>query len=398
MTLLVSMWLAIAVLDDRGATIAGAVAVTVALTAALGIAALALRRPAAATERGARTFRAFAIASPSAQAILTVDHRILQWNPAASRIFGASEREAIGQTVENTLATPFGPAAGLAIDRVLETREPYPVETSFEVAGKQVSIQGSLFPIEIDEVTTGVGAVLWDVTEFNARQRASESLRSLLDAIINSAYEGIVSTDADGVIVTYNWGAERLFGVAPPAAVGRPIGAFVDVFDGESLPAMIGREPRLDVDGTGTRADGTTFVVRGSVAALAFDGNPMFVMVLRDASEARARQEAVEQARIAAEEANAAKTEFLSRISHELRIPLNVILGFGQVVQLDREISAPHQESLSHIIGAGRHLVNLRRCPRHRRYRSREALAVDGAGIAVRGCRERCGAHAACRG
>ena len=68
----------------------------------------------------------------------------------------------------------------------------------------------------------------------------------------------------------------------------------------------------------------------------------------------------LEHARSVAEKANLAKTEFLSSMSHELRSPLNAILGFGQLMESDSPPPTPGQkESIAHILQAGWHLLKL---------------------------------------
>jgi signal transduction histidine kinase/ActR/RegA family two-component response regulator len=58
------------------------------------------------------------------------------------------------------------------------------------------------------------------------------------------------------------------------------------------------------------------------------------------------------------ERASRAKTEFLSRMSHELRTPLNVILGFAALLEMD-DLSPDQQDTVRHILRAGRHLLDL---------------------------------------
>ncbi|MES2090748.1 MAG: ATP-binding protein, partial [Pseudomonadota bacterium] len=71
--------------------------------------------------------------------------------------------------------------------------------------------------------------------------------------------------------------------------------------------------------------------------------------------------EAARREKAAAESANRAKSEFLSRMSHELRTPLNAVLGFAQVMDLDRQAPLPPQQHqrLQQIQQAGWHLLDL---------------------------------------
>ncbi len=71
------------------------------------------------------------------------------------------------------------------------------------------------------------------------------------------------------------------------------------------------------------------------------------------------QSEALERAAIVADAANRAKSEFLASMSHELRTPLNAILGFTQLMNRDRSLSAEHQEQLKTINRAGEHLLAL---------------------------------------
>jgi signal transduction histidine kinase len=62
---------------------------------------------------------------------------------------------------------------------------------------------------------------------------------------------------------------------------------------------------------------------------------------------------------VAAEAASAAKSDFLSRVSHELRTPLNAIIGFGQLLELEDNLTEEEREATDHILRAGRHLLGL---------------------------------------
>jgi PAS domain S-box-containing protein len=57
--------------------------------------------------------------------------------------------------------------------------------------------------------------------------------------------------------------------------------------------------------------------------------------------------------------AAALKTQFMSRMSHELRTPLNAVLGFGQLLELDDDLTGGQRNAVQHILQGGRHLVDL---------------------------------------
>jgi PAS domain S-box-containing protein len=85
------------------------------------------------------------------------------------------------------------------------------------------------------------------------------------------------------------------------------------------------------------------------VAALAY---------MVDIDDRRRADLARHEAQEAAERANRSKNEFLSRMSHELRTPLNAVLGFGQLLESD-SLTPDQQDSVSHIVKGGRHLLDL---------------------------------------
>jgi PAS domain S-box-containing protein len=67
----------------------------------------------------------------------------------------------------------------------------------------------------------------------------------------------------------------------------------------------------------------------------------------------------ITKARQLAEQANRAKSEFLSNMSHELRTPMNAILGFAQILEYDETLNADQLDSVSEIHKGGKHLLHL---------------------------------------
>ena len=86
------------------------------------------------------------------------------------------------------------------------------------------------------------------------------------------------------------------------------------------------------------------------------------VAVMRDVTDRKLQQQALEQARTAAEQADASKTRFLATMSHELRTPLNAIIGFSEmIVQEDvLMVDAVRRKEYAQLINdSGLHLLSV---------------------------------------
>jgi cell cycle sensor histidine kinase DivJ len=86
------------------------------------------------------------------------------------------------------------------------------------------------------------------------------------------------------------------------------------------------------------------------------------VAVMRDITERKSQQHAVEDARSEADRANAAKTQFLATMSHELRTPLNAIIGFSEMIVHEQDLgldAARRAEYAKLINESGQHLLSV---------------------------------------
>jgi signal transduction histidine kinase len=162
-------------------------------------------------------------------------------------------------------------------------------------------------------------------------------------------------------------------GLKPVA--GEPIGRAASIPSGAVGDVDLGGEPNLVVHRRVEPIGWTVFAavphagayrgvdaIRGTVLAIAVPlglivAGGIFLLVRGQRRQWRA-EAALAVARDQARDASRLKTEFLSRVSHELRIPLNAILGFGQLLQLD-DLTPEQSESVDHMVRGGRHLLGL---------------------------------------
>jgi len=152
------------------------------------------------------------------------DGRVLEFNPAAERTFGFTRQEAIGKELAELIIPPRmreQHRRGLA--HYLKTGEGPVIGKRIEIAGvrkdgSEILVELAITALKIDHEPVFT-AYLRDISE---RARNEEASRRLA-AIVESSEDAIVGKDLNGVITSWNAGAERLFGYAAGEAVKKPI-------------------------------------------------------------------------------------------------------------------------------------------------------------------------------
>ena len=218
-------------------------------------------------------------------------------------------------------------------------------------------------------------------TDNTARQQIEEERKKLdqrlrdqqfyTRSLIEANIDAIMTTDPVGIITDVNKQMESLTDCTRDELIGAPFKKyFTDPERAEAGIALVLNEKTVtNYELTARTRDGRETVV--SYNATTFydrDRNLQGVFAAaRDVTERKrldgvleAKNVELEAARTLAEKANLAKSDFLSSMSHELRSPLNAILGFAQL--MESEAPPPtmgQQESISQILRAGWHLLKL---------------------------------------
>jgi len=190
-------------------------------------------------------------------------------------------------------------------------------------------------------------------------------------SLIESNIDALMTTDPSGIITDVNKQMEALTGCTRDELIGAPFkNYFTDPERAEAGIKLVLREKKVtNYELTARARDGKKTVVSYNATTF-YDRDRTLQGVFaaaRDVTERKRLDQALqeknvelESARSVAEEANLAKSDFLSSMSHELRSPLNAILGFAQLMESDSRPPTPTQkESIAQILQAGWHLLKL---------------------------------------
>ena len=190
-------------------------------------------------------------------------------------------------------------------------------------------------------------------------------------SLIESNIDAIMTTDPAGIITDVNKQMEALTACTRDELIGAPFkNYFTNPGRAEASIKQVLREKKItNYELTARARDGKTTVVSFNATTF-YDRDRKLQGVFaaaRDVTERKRLDHALEEqnvelkrARAAAEKANLAKSAFLSSMSHELRSPLNAILGFAQLINSDTPPPTPSQTaSIDQILHAGWYLLEL---------------------------------------
>ncbi len=222
--------------------------------------------------------------------------------------------------------------------------------------------------------------------ELRRTQVELETARARYFDLYDLAPVGYCTVNASGLILQANLTAALLLGMDRGTLVKQPLSRFIFKADQDNY--YLCRRHLLEIDAPQTcevrmvQHDSTPIWVRLVITqAQDDDGAPLLRMALTDVTQStlltiamqdsetryrtlsevlQARNVELESARVVADKANRAKSDFLSSMSHELRTPLSAVLGFAQLIESGSPPPTPSQQQcLDQILKAGWYLLEL---------------------------------------
>jgi len=190
------------------------------------------------------------------------------------------------------------------------------------------------------------------------RARINEERAKLLDA----SHDAIILRDRSGAVRSWNKGAEGMFGYSEEEAVGKFLPDLLKTAYPGSLDEIEWRcitEKYWEGELVHIHKNGEKVVAASRWTSLVDQRGRVYAILESHTDIRGLKQAEIDRiAREVAEQASQSKSEFLGRMSHEFRTPLNAILGFGQLLEMD-ELGGQQSEAVDQILNSGRHLLGL---------------------------------------
>ncbi|KLN61408.1 hypothetical protein WH96_07190 [Kiloniella spongiae] len=201
-----------------------------------------------------------------------------------------------------------------------------------------------------------------------AAERDARAGQARLQAIFDTAVEAIIVIDKQGTIRQWSKNSHRIFGYTTQEMLGQNIAkitngispkehrSFIQRFEESRQARVIG----IGREVSGRHKDGAIIPLELSVGETKVDDEILYTGILRDVSQRKKIERELREA-TRAKEANEMKANFLAHMSHEMRTPLNAILGFSDIMRA--QTFGPLNETYvgysEDIFSSGNHLLNI---------------------------------------
>jgi len=237
------------------------------------------------------------------------------------------------------------------------------VYTSYEITGHLLKVEGFLF-INLAMYKSSVELPYKKLGD--AEKKLLNAMKEKYRNLFDNANDAIIITDAYGRVTAWNKSAVKIFGWEPGDAIGNNLPSLIVPENPENGFSQItkcstpGGTTGMEMCLKGKK--GKMIDANMTISPITEENNKTIGMsyIIRDITEQKkAENERNENERLKSE--NKVKSEFFTTISHELKTPLNSIVGFSEYLSREKQgsFSEEQQSCIDNIIKSSKHLLNL---------------------------------------
>ncbi|ACA85989.1 PAS domain S-box protein [Shewanella woodyi] len=272
--------------------------------------------------------------------IIDVYGVITQVNPAICRLFGYMEDEIVGKNVSIFMPSYERHTHNAFLKRFIEGKR-----EAVERNGREFMAlhkDGNLFPIELSiskmtiEKEIMLLGLVKDLSDIKQKEIEAKRTESILLATLEASQDALITIDIAGKIQEFNEAASQLFGHDKESVIGEQLAEviFTDIEkacfkEGLEEFRQTGDGPAIkkSIELMSMKLDGSTLPIELKMIPVQLGDDIFLTAFIHDISKRMEYELQLKNAKEEAESGSKAKSRFLATMSHEIRSPLNAVLG-----------------------------------------------------------------------